>query len=79
VPQVKFLTALLENVLPKDKSRKVGWKGGAAAAAAAAAAEQEPREEFFEGLGNIAEAPKYLRIKGKVCCCLPRSFSCHVT
>ncbi len=81
--QVKFLTALLENVLPKDKSRKGGWRGGAAAAAAVV--EQEPREEFFEGLGNIAEAPKYLRIKGKVRAalpaarCLPRSFSCHET
>ena len=56
--QVKFLVAVLEGVLPKSK--------GLAAAAAEAELEVESKGEFFEGLGNIPEAPKYLRIKGKV-------------
>ena len=54
--QVKFLVAVLEGVLPKSKGL----------AAAAAELEAESTGEFFEGLGNIPEAPKYLRIKGKV-------------
>ena len=59
-PQVKLLVSVLEGVLPKDRNR------GGVVKSTAAAAEQESREEFFEGLGNMAEAPKYLRIKGKV-------------
>ena len=54
--QVKFLVAVLEGVLPK----------GRVAAAADVELEVESKGEFFEGLGNIPEAPKYLRIKGKV-------------
>jgi hypothetical protein len=34
--------------------------------AATKEAEVGEQEQFFEGLGNIAEAPKYLRFKGKV-------------
>jgi hypothetical protein len=59
-PQVRLLVSVLEGVLPKDRNR------GGVVKSTAAAAEQESREEFFEGLGNMAEAPKYLRIKGKV-------------
>ncbi len=58
--QVKLLVSVLEGVLPKERNR------GGVVKSAAAAAEQESKEEFFEGLGNMAEAPKYLRIKGKV-------------
>jgi hypothetical protein len=60
-PQVKFLSTVLEGLMPKDRSRS-----NASPAKSAAAAEAESKEEFFEGLGNIAEAPKYLRINGKV-------------
>jgi hypothetical protein len=58
-PQVKFLSTVLEGLMPKDRSK-------ASRAKCVAAAEVESKEEFFEGLGNIAEAPKYLRINGKV-------------
>ncbi len=46
-------------MLPKDAVR-IHAKG------AAALPESENKGEFFDGLGNIPEAPKYLRIKGKV-------------
>ncbi len=67
--QVKFLCAVLQGVLPKDRRRAAGAKSvGAAAAEQEGKEGKEGKEEFFEGLGNIAEAPKYLRIKGKVEC-----------
>jgi hypothetical protein len=62
-PQVKFLSTVLEGLMPKDRSRS---KASPAKGVAAAEVERESKEEFFEGLGNIAEAPKYLRINGKV-------------
>jgi hypothetical protein len=55
--QVKFLVAMLEGMLPKDVRGQVG-RG--------APPEPENNSDFFDGLGNIPEAPKYLRIKGKV-------------
>ena len=47
-PQVTFL----EGLMPKDRSK-------ASPAKCVAAAEVKNKEEFFEGLGNIAEAPRY--------------------
>jgi hypothetical protein len=59
--QVKFLSTVLEGLMPKDRSdRKTSPAKGVTAA------DVESKEEFFQGLGNIAEAPKYLRINGKV-------------
>ena len=43
---------VLEGLMPKDRSK-------ASPAKCVAAAEVKNKEEFFEGLGNIAEAPRY--------------------
>ena len=73
--QVKYLVNVLEGVWPKGKADSRGGGGGSSSSRGgprkeeAAGQEKESnfnKDESFEGLGNIAEAPKYLRIKGKV-------------
>ena len=70
--QVKYLVNVLEGVWPKGKTDSRGGGGssrGGPRKEEAAGQEKESnfnKDESFEGLGNIAEAPKYLRIKGKV-------------
>ena len=61
--QVKYLVSVIEGFLPKGKTER---SGGSRGAPQREEVEIQSKEEFFEGLGNIAEAPKYLRVKGKV-------------
>ena len=61
--QVKYLVSVIEGFLPKGKTER---SGGSRGGPQREEVEMQSKEEFFEGLGNIAEAPKYLRVKGKV-------------